>query len=198
MNAGDISHTENVESGNIDILSRRSISVSQEQYQLQRNGEEKDGQDESDENYEVTNLTRYRLQLFQLLRKRYLVATRDLKGLFFQILFPILQIVLILAILTVVINPAGKRLDLTSRQFVSTPEMQLSGSSRFNWTNTSILQNTYAYETYALGVNTSSQISNVLRAYLDADLYKTIAQEDRWEAVLNVTKREAAFQHRYK
>jgi len=40
-------------------------------------------------------------QLYELLRKRWIASSRDLKGLFFQIIFPAIQIILILAILTV-------------------------------------------------------------------------------------------------
>jgi len=43
-------------------------------------------------------------QLYELLRKRWIASSRDLKGLFFQIIFPAIQIILILAILTVQVN----------------------------------------------------------------------------------------------
>ena len=61
---------------------------------------------------------------------RFHFACRDLKGAFFQILFPVLQVVLILAILTIQINPAGRRLAMHSRKFAPDgPEVSISGTS---------------------------------------------------------------------
>ena len=51
----------------------------------------------------------WRIQLYALLEKRLIVMSRDLKGFFFQVVFPVLQVVLILAILTIQYNPAGKK-----------------------------------------------------------------------------------------
>lgn len=54
--------------------------------------------------------TRFFIQCLELYRKRLIVAIRDWKGFFFQIVFPAIQIILILLILTVNINPAGRSL----------------------------------------------------------------------------------------
>jgi ABC-type multidrug transport system ATPase subunit len=48
------------------------------------------------------------IQCLELYRKRLIVASRDLKGFFFQIMFPSVQILLIMLILTVNVNPAGR------------------------------------------------------------------------------------------
>ena len=55
-----------------------------------------------------------RVQLYELLRKRYITTSRDMKGFFFQIIFPAIQICLILAILTVTLNPAGHTVRLNA------------------------------------------------------------------------------------
>jgi hypothetical protein len=61
------------------------------------------------------------IQLGELLRKRAVIQSRDANGLFFQIIFPALQILLILAILTVTLNPAGRTLVLNAGSFPSHP-----------------------------------------------------------------------------
>ena len=55
-----------------------------------------------------------RVQLYELLRKRFITTSRDMKGFFFQIIFPAIQICLILAILTVSLNPAGHTVRLNA------------------------------------------------------------------------------------
>jgi hypothetical protein len=57
------------------------------------------------------------IQLIELLRKRYLIATRDLNGLFFQVILPAIQIALVLSILTITVSPAGHTLTLNSAMF---------------------------------------------------------------------------------
>ena len=56
---------------------------------------------------EVTKTQLLRIQFYELMRKRYIIAKRDLKGFFFSVIFPALQIFAVLAILTIQINPAG-------------------------------------------------------------------------------------------
>lgn len=68
-----------------------------------------------------------RVQYIELIRKRAIIASRDLQGLFFQIIFPAIQIVLIMAILTVELNPAGNVLRLNSEMFSFTPDAFVAG-----------------------------------------------------------------------
>jgi len=55
-----------------------------------------------------------RVQFWELLKKRWIVAKRDIKGFFFQVLFPTIQIFLVLTILTISWSPAGKTLKFNS------------------------------------------------------------------------------------
>ena len=55
------------------------------------------------------------LQLKELLKKRLIVASRDFKGLFFQVVFPTMQILFVLSILTLSYSPAGRTLKLESK-----------------------------------------------------------------------------------
>ena len=57
------------------------------------------------------------IQVTELLRKRYVIASRDLIGLFFQIMFPAIQILVILILLTVKITPAGRTLSLNVKLY---------------------------------------------------------------------------------
>lgn len=52
------------------------------------------------------------VQIVELFRKRMIIASRDLKGLFYQIIFPSFQILLVLFILTININPAGHTITM--------------------------------------------------------------------------------------
>lgn len=61
------------------------------------------------------------IQLLELMRKRFIVALRDFKGLFFQIVFPALQILAVLALLTVEINPAGRTIKFREETFNPNP-----------------------------------------------------------------------------
>lgn len=58
-----------------------------------------------------------RIQFIELFRKRLIIASRDVKGLFFQVIFPALQILLIMLILTVSVNPAGQTVTLNAHMF---------------------------------------------------------------------------------
>lgn len=57
------------------------------------------------------------VQCVELFRKRLVIAGRDLKGLFFQVIFPAIQIMLVLLILTINVNPAGHTLILDATVF---------------------------------------------------------------------------------
>lgn len=61
------------------------------------------------------------IQFYELLMKRFAIASRDARGLFFQVLLPAIQIVLVLAILTIDLNPAGKALKLNADMFQIKP-----------------------------------------------------------------------------
>eukprot|EP00599_Poterioochromonas_sp_BG-1_P017989 CAMPEP_0173168162 /NCGR_PEP_ID=MMETSP1105-20130129/23088_1 /TAXON_ID=2985 /ORGANISM="Ochromonas sp., Strain BG-1" /LENGTH=1495 /DNA_ID=CAMNT_0014089829 /DNA_START=1445 /DNA_END=5932 /DNA_ORIENTATION=+ len=73
------------------------------------------------------------VQSSELYRKRLIVAMRDWKGFFFQIIFPAVQVLLILLILTVSINPAGHTVILNGDMYEKyariTPTNLLSGST---------------------------------------------------------------------
>jgi hypothetical protein len=68
------------------------------------------------------------VQLLELLRKRFIIGSRDLKGFFFQIIFPAIQILLVLSILTIQVNPAGPTLRLSSSSFPFTPNVVTAGA----------------------------------------------------------------------
>eukprot|EP01037_Dinobryon_pediforme_P018774 gene18774-19080_t len=57
------------------------------------------------------------IQIVELFRKRLIIASRDLKGFFFQVLFPAIQIMLVLLILTINVNPAGHTITLNASLF---------------------------------------------------------------------------------
>jgi hypothetical protein len=61
------------------------------------------------------------IQFIELMRKRYIISTRDLRGFIFQVLLPAVQIVLVLAILTVRVNPAGRNLKMDASIFPVRP-----------------------------------------------------------------------------
>ena len=64
--------------------------------------------------YQNTPYYHMLIQFYELLKKRYIIASRDMKGIFFQIIFPAVQILCILLILTINVNPAGHTLTLNS------------------------------------------------------------------------------------
>ncbi len=76
------------------------------------------------------------IQFIELYRKRLIIASRDMKGLFFQVIFPALQIVLIMLILTVSYNPAGHTITLHANMFEkeaqTTPIVQVAGADQSN------------------------------------------------------------------
>ena len=68
----------------------------------------------SNKKYQNTPYYHMLIQFYELLKKRYIIASRDMKGIFFQIIFPAVQILCILLILTINVNPAGHTLTLNS------------------------------------------------------------------------------------
>jgi hypothetical protein len=73
-------------------------------------------------------LEKISIQLWELLHKRFIIAKRDLSGMFFQIILPVIQIALVLSILTISISPAGATLKLNAGMFPVHPAAVLSGS----------------------------------------------------------------------
>lgn len=65
-------------------------------------------------------------QIGELYKKRLLIASRDLKGLFFQILFPALQILLIMFILNISIHPKQQSIVLNGDIFRRYDNVQVS------------------------------------------------------------------------
>ena len=71
----------------------------------------------------------FSIQLIELFRKRFIIATRDRKGLFFQILIPAIQIALVLAVLTIDVNPAGRSLSMRADIYEDTVTAVLSDNA---------------------------------------------------------------------
>ena len=69
------------------------------------------------------------VQLYELFRKRLIIARRDKKGMFFQICIPAIQIALVLAVLTISVNPAGKSLAMRADIYDETVTAILSENS---------------------------------------------------------------------
>ena len=67
-----------------------------------------------------------RTQIIELLRKRFLITSRDLKGLFFQIVFPALQIIVILAMLNILVSQPHRAIKINASIFTFRPDV-LSG-----------------------------------------------------------------------
>ena len=57
------------------------------------------------------------IQFLELYRKRLIITSRDLKGFFFQIIFPSIQILLIMLILTLKLNSSGRTIILNGNLF---------------------------------------------------------------------------------
>ena len=129
------------------ITAEKVAPVSLEKHRLDDNNDDEDHhtnrrhkshatRGEDDDGYaEVKIYT----QLVELLRKRYIIASRDLKGLFFTVIFPTLQIFFILSILMISYSPAGRTIRLETR----TLEKALAGTApgtMFANTNTTLLQ----------------------------------------------------------
>ena len=72
------------------------------------------------------------IQCIELFRKRYIIARRDLKGFFFQVLFPAIQIMLVLLILTINYSPAGNTITMNAGLFKKkaglTPLVEFAGT----------------------------------------------------------------------
>lgn len=69
-------------------------------------------------------------QLLELLRKRWVIALRDPNGLFFQLVLPAMQIALVLSILMINVNPAGRTLTLNAAMFPVHPTALYSEGSQ--------------------------------------------------------------------
>ncbi len=89
------------------------------------------------------------LQFKLLFYKRILLMIRDKKGFFFQVLFPALQILLILAILTISINPAGPTLVLNTSSYQDDTKIDpilfpytYLYNNQYNWFNDSLSNTT--------------------------------------------------------
>jgi hypothetical protein len=67
------------------------------------------------------------IQMYELLRKRWITALRDLKGIFFQVVFPAIQILLILALLTINLQSSGRTIKMNASLFKVTPDVLIGG-----------------------------------------------------------------------
>lgn len=70
------------------------------------------------------------VQFQELIRKRLVIAGRDLKGLFYQIFFPALQIVLVLLLLTININPAGQSQKMNTDIYPMKTQLYTTGAPK--------------------------------------------------------------------
>jgi hypothetical protein len=68
------------------------------------------------------------IQLYELLMKRLVIARRDIKGFVFSVIFPALQILGVLAILTININPAGGPLTMNASILPASPGIVVAGT----------------------------------------------------------------------
>ena len=115
---------ENAENGD-EFHQMPSCAPSEETPREHRKESEEQLQQEDKKVTEKRELTSYStlrgtwalswLQLKELLKKRLIVASRDFKGLFFQVVFPTMQILFVLSILTLSYSPAGRTLKLESK-----------------------------------------------------------------------------------
>mmetsp|Transcript_200 Transcript_200/g.364 ORF Transcript_200/g.364 Transcript_200/m.364 type:complete len:2007 (-) Transcript_200:174-6194(-) len=104
------------------------------------------------------------IQLLELMRKRYTIARRDISGLFYQVLLPALQIALVLAILTISINPAGQALKMNASIFPVHPTVVTAGNS----SNMGKKLNDHRMLLVQSPTNTSEQVSQyLLNTYSD-------------------------------
>ena len=107
-----------------------------------------------------------RQQLFELIRKRWIISCRDIKGFFFQVVFPTIQILLVLGILTVRINPAGHSIKLNAALINNVmrgnSEIFIGGDTS-GWVAPGFAE-TNGYIQRFPG-NTSSEISSIMAAY---------------------------------
>jgi hypothetical protein len=96
-------------------------------------------------------------QLWELLRKRWVIALRDPNGLFFQLVLPAIQIALILSILTINVNPAGHSLILNAGMFPVHPTALYSEGPHLSSYQSSLHSNLNQVRMNL--VNTSSNIT---------------------------------------
>lgn len=137
-------------------------------------GAELDPEGEGDTDQDLENSTmmdfnRYYVQFVELFRKRYIIATRDLKGFFFQVLFPSLQILAVLAILTIRLNISGHTIRLVTASYEEVPDVVLVGNALNVYkdplladivTNPNV--HAFAYDNYSVvGVEVEGSAENV-------------------------------------
>jgi ABC-type multidrug transport system ATPase subunit/ABC-type multidrug transport system permease subunit len=116
-------------------LLSRSQKLHQDEEDEEENNETKDNKSTNGLEWEDEGVAKGHIlpQFFELYKKRFIIAKRDIKGFFCQIIFPAIQILLILLILTAAINPAGHTLILNGDLFstyseVVTPTVLTAGA----------------------------------------------------------------------
>ena len=84
-------------------------------------------------NAEILNRTRQhvaiRTQFFELIRKRYICALRDMSGKFYETILPVFVVALVLLILKLNVNPAGPEIILDSSLYT---QVQQTDASVYN------------------------------------------------------------------
>jgi ABC-type multidrug transport system ATPase subunit len=100
------------------------------------------------------------VQAEELLRKRFITSSRDLKGLFFQVVFPAFQILLILAILTININPAGHTVKMNASIFGFSPNTIVAGRAQIDDFASNMSSSRLIISRYK--ANTSEALANTL------------------------------------
>ena len=147
------------------------------------------------------------VQMKELVGKRLTIQSRDANGFFFQIIFPALQILLILAILTIDINPAGGSLKLDASVYERVGErattlyspginesLQLAASSVQNNLEDVDLENLLDDNANLLNIsvladffNATRTTNNSLGNLFDSVFYTEVALSEDRQDVLNIS-----------
>ena len=97
-------------------------------------------------NTEILNRTRQsvatRTQLYELFRKRWICALRDLSGKFYETILPVLVVALVLLILKLNVNPAGPEIVLDSTLYT---QVQQTDASVYNGQKDATQTSHYVY-----------------------------------------------------
>lgn len=138
---------------------------------------------------ELDSSERLRVHFIELLRKRCIISSRDLKGFFFQIIFPAVQILAVLALLTIVINPVGHTLRLMGSSYVDVPTVLIGGASGPVRTNygTTIRSSLNQQDYTSTLLNSSSMSKYLLRTFKTPHLDRYASLLTNNTIPLNVT-----------
>ncbi len=122
--------------------------------------------DTSDKAYSL-----WQIQLYELIMKRWITAKRDVKGFLFGVIFPALQILAVLAILTISINPSGNAIPMNASVFPTTPVVSWGGKPS-TWLYGDLSESTMRLQ------NIASQTSSNLSALMIEEYYSGYGKEN--------------------